>query len=309
MEDSDCSVSLSNLICQEDGSTLLLGDGDEEEKSDMVTVYNDCCIFSETEEDDYIDMLFSKESVRSDSRGSGVYDDSSEDWLKCARSDAVRWILKTKACFGFCSKTAYMAVTYLDRFLMHRRIDDKGKIWAVQLLSVACLSLAAKMEECKVPALSEFRYDFKSNLIQRMEFLVLNTLEWRLNSVTPFAYLSYFASRLQEHKWSNLMARAIGFIFAATGVMNLVDHRPSVIAAAATLAAFDERLTQNLAEFKKRTISLRGSLETEHVFSCYCLMIQESHKEKLKPSKNLIATTSFTARSSKRRRSESPHAE
>lgn len=44
--------------------------------------------------------------------------------------------------------------------------------------------------------------------------------------------------------------------------MNLVDYRPSVVAAAAILAAFDERLTQDLAEFKLRIISLRGSLET-----------------------------------------------
>ncbi|KAG1366905.1 cyclin-D5-2 [Cocos nucifera] len=315
MEDSGCSVSLSNLVCQEDGSTLLLGDDDEEEKSDMVTVYNNGTIFSETEEDDYIDMLVSKESACFESR---AYDDSSEDWLTCARSDAVGWILKTKACFGFCSKTAYMAVTYFDRFLMHRRIDDDRKIWAVQLLSVACLSLAAKMEECKVPALSEFgleEYDFKSSVIQRMEFLVLKTLEWRLNSVTPFAYLSYFASKIQEHKWNDLMEKAIGFIFAAASrVMNLVDYRPSVVAAAAILAAFDERLTQNLADFKMRIISLRGSLETE------------SHKETMKPSKNLIswdlsaansvsvnssvdaiATTSFAARSIKRRRLESPH--
>ncbi|XP_010942833.1 cyclin-D5-3 [Elaeis guineensis] len=329
MGDSDCSVSLSNLICQEDGTSLLLGDDDDdEERSDVVTVYDDGCILSETEDDDHIEMLVSKESGCFDSR---IHPESYEDWLKCARSDAIRWILKTKAYFGFCSKTAYMAVTYLDRFLMHRTIDDKRKIWAVQLLSVACLSLAAKLEERKVPALSEFRLDecdFNSNAILRMEFLVLNTLEWRLCSVSPFAYLSYFASKIQEHKSNNLMAKATGFIFAAIRVINLVDYRPSVVAAAAMLAAFDERLTQNLVEFQMRTISLCGSLETDHVLSCYRLMIQESHKKVMKPSKNLIssdlsaancvsinssvdanATTSFTARSSKRRRIESLDAE
>ncbi|XP_008787181.1 cyclin-D5-3 isoform X2 [Phoenix dactylifera] len=329
MGDSDCSVSLSNLICQEDGTSLLLGDDGEEARCDVVTVYNDGCILSETEEDDYIEMLVSEESGCFHSR---THDESCEDWLKCARSDAIRWILKTTVYFGFCSKTAYMAVTYLDRFLIRRTIDDKRKTWAVQLLSVACLSLAAKMEECKVPALSEFRleeYDFNSNAIQRMEFLVLNTLEWRLSSATPFAYLGYFASKLQEQKSNNFMAKATGFVFAATRVINLVDYRPSVIAAAAVLAAFDERLTQKLVEFEMRTISLCGSLQTEHVLSCYRLMIQESHKEALKPSRNLFSsdlsaancvgtnsssvdandTTSFTARSSKRRRLESPHAE
>ena len=91
MGDSDCSVSLFNLTCQEDGTSLLLGDDDEEEKSDVVTVYDDGCILSETEEDDYIDMLVSKESGCFDSR---IHAESYEDWLKCARSDAIRWILK-----------------------------------------------------------------------------------------------------------------------------------------------------------------------------------------------------------------------
>lgn len=93
MEDSECSVSLSNLICQEDGTSLLLGDDDddEEERSDVVTVYDDGCILSETEEDDYIETLVSKESGRFDSR---IHDESYEDWLKCARSDAIRRILK-----------------------------------------------------------------------------------------------------------------------------------------------------------------------------------------------------------------------
>lgn len=71
-----------------------------------------------------------------------------------------------------------------------------------------------------MPALSEFRLDecdFNSIAILRMEFLVLDTLEWRLCSVTPFAYLSYFASRIQEQRPNNMMAKATGFIFAATG--------------------------------------------------------------------------------------------
>ena len=44
--------------------------------------------------------------------------------------------------------------------------------WAARLLSVACVSVAAKMEECRVPALSEFDagdYDFCSASIRRMD--------------------------------------------------------------------------------------------------------------------------------------------
>lgn len=76
-----------------------------------------------------------------------------------------------------------------------------GKSWIMQLLSMACLSLAAKMEEVKVPVLSEFcveDYSFESNVIQRMELLVLVTLEWKMGSMSPFAYTRFFLEKLRK---------------------------------------------------------------------------------------------------------------
>ncbi|KAG6383439.1 hypothetical protein SASPL_156810 [Salvia splendens] len=51
------------------------------------------------------------------------------------------------------------------------------------------LSLAAKMEELHVPCLLELQsleriYIFEPKTIQRMELLILTTLDWRLRSVT-----------------------------------------------------------------------------------------------------------------------------
>lgn len=69
------------------------------------------------------------------------------------------------------------------------------KNWAIRLLSVACLSLAAKMTELKAPALSDFpadEYNFESNTIHRMELLVSTTLDWRMHSITPFNFISCF---------------------------------------------------------------------------------------------------------------------
>lgn len=93
------------------------------------------------------------------------------------------------------------------------------KCWAIRLLSLACLSLAAKMEECRVPALAEFRveeFNFGSKVIQRMELLVLNTLEWKMNSVTPFAYVHYFTTKLSRTLTppKNTMSKAVQLILA-----------------------------------------------------------------------------------------------
>ncbi|KAH9310188.1 hypothetical protein KI387_038099, partial [Taxus chinensis] len=73
----------------------------------------------------------------------------------------------------------------------------EGKVWMIQLLSVARLSLAAKMEEIHVPLLldlqvGDVKFIFEAQTIQRMEDLVLSTLGWRLRPVTPFSFIEYF---------------------------------------------------------------------------------------------------------------------
>lgn len=40
------------------------------------------------------------------------------------------------------------------------------------------------------------RYVFEAKTIQRMELLVLSTLNWRMQAVTPFSYLDYFLKKL-----------------------------------------------------------------------------------------------------------------
>ncbi|KAL8461629.1 hypothetical protein ACS0TY_032925 [Phlomoides rotata] len=68
---------------------------------------------------------------------------------------------------------------------------------------MGCLSITAKMEEKIVPPLSEFcaeDYLFESNVIQRMKLLVLNTLEWKMGSVTPFDFIHFFADKFYGEK-------------------------------------------------------------------------------------------------------------
>jgi cyclin D1/2/4, plant len=41
------------------------------------------------------------------------------------------------------------------------------------------------------------RYVFEAKTIQRMELLVLSTLKWRMQAVTPLSYVDYFLHRLR----------------------------------------------------------------------------------------------------------------
>ncbi|GLU15929.1 hypothetical protein SLE2022_323810 [Rubroshorea leprosula] len=207
--------------------------------------------------------------------------------FKCARLEAITWILRNREIFGFQFQTVYLSITYFDRFLTKRSIDSE-KTWAIHLLSVACLSLAAKMEELKVPALPEFHfqdYSFDSRMIQRMELLVLNTLEWRMSSITPFVFLHYFIGKmLPESLPDHILPRTVHFILAVMKETNLTEHRPSAIAAAATLAALDHRLTRKTLEYKINSVPSCGFLEIEDVSTCYNLM-QKLEMKKLDSSK------------------------
>ncbi|KAK7849247.1 cyclin-d4-1 [Quercus suber] len=117
-----------------------------------------------------------------------------------ARKDAVNWMLKVHAYYQFRPETAYLSVNYLDCFLSSHTLP-KGKGWPLQLLSVACLALAAKMEETSVPLLldlqvKEPRFLFKPKTVQRMELFVMANLKWRLRRTTPFDFVHYFIAKL-----------------------------------------------------------------------------------------------------------------
>ncbi|XLS78530.1 hypothetical protein HN51_062755 [Arachis hypogaea] len=61
-----------------------------------------------------------------------------------------------------------------------------------EISSVTCISLAAKVEENQVPLLLDLqvedaKYVFESKTIQRMELLILSTLNWKMHPVTPLS--------------------------------------------------------------------------------------------------------------------------
>ncbi|CAN6450249.1 unnamed protein product [Victoria cruziana] len=250
MGDSD-GISLSILLCGESDSCLNDCDDDEECVAFLLRGVD----FSETE-DEFIGFMVEKEGTFIESQACVVISD--ENWMKRARLEAIRWIKKRKDCLDFGSETAYLSVTYMDRFLSRRKID-KAHGWAMQLLSIACLSLAAKMEECRIPPLPEFQgddYGFSSDIIQRMELLVLNILEWRLYSVTPFCYLNYFITKFGTKPMRGTsMGGAIDLIMGIVEVMNTTEHRPSAIAAAAVLAASGQKFSRKAMDLKIVSVS------------------------------------------------------
>ncbi|XP_020212663.1 cyclin-D5-1 isoform X2 [Cajanus cajan] len=236
----------SSLLCQENETCL--EEGGEELEHPFVESQHDCGV----SEDEHVGILIEREVVLGFKRDESLV---LGDWVKRARMEAIDWILKSEKC------------------------------WAIRLLSIACLSLAAKMEECNVPGLSEFKlddYSFEGKVIQKMELLVLSTLEWKMGIVTPFDFLSYFHTKLcKDSPPSPIFSKTMQFIFTTMKEVNLMDHKPSVIAAAATLVAMDQQLTIEAVELKMSSIPQYRLLEPKDVFECYNL-IQRLYEENTK---------------------------
>ncbi|BAT77912.1 hypothetical protein LR48_Vigan04g242600 [Vigna angularis] len=265
----------SSLLCQENDTCL--EEGGDELECQLVGSRHDCGV----SEDEYVGILVEREIVLGFRRDESLV---FGDWMKRARLEAINWILKTRATLGFRFETAYLSVTYFDRFLSRRSIDSE-KWWAIRLLSIACLSLAAKMEECNVPELSEFKsedYSFEGKVIQKMELLVLTTLEWEMGIITPFDFLSYFITKFcKESPPSPTFSKTMQLIFTTMKEVNLMDQKPSVIAAAATLVAMDQKMTMEEVELKMSSIPQHRLLEPKDVLEYYNL-IQRLQEEETK---------------------------
>lgn len=119
-------------------------------------------------EDEELASLFSKEER------SGMHPNLENDpSLADARREAVEWIMGVHAHYAFSALTALLAVNYWDRFMCDFRLQEE-KPWMTQLSAVACLSLAAKVEETQVPLLIDFQVRcWKASVLQLFDRTLL----------------------------------------------------------------------------------------------------------------------------------------
>nr|CAD21955.1 cyclin D [Physcomitrium patens]CAD32542.1 cyclin D protein [Physcomitrium patens] len=195
-----------------------------------------------------------------------------------ARLAAIEWILKVHSFYNYSPLTVALAVNYMDRFLS-RYYFPEGKEWMLQLLSVACISLAAKMEESDVPILLDFQVEqeehiFEAHTIQRMELLVLSTLEWRMSGVTPFSYVDYFFHKLgvSDLLLRALLSRVSEIILKSIRVTTSLQYLPSVVAAASIICALEEVTTIRTGDLLRTFNELLVNVES--VKDCYIDMRQ-----------------------------------
>ncbi|XP_076934363.1 cyclin-D3-1-like [Bidens hawaiensis] len=202
--------------------------------------------------------------------------------LSLARKEAVDWILKVKAYYGFTPLTAILAINYLDRFISSIHFQN-NKPWMMQLVAVSCLSLAAKVQETHVPLLLDLQVEdtkflFEAKNIQKMELLVMSTLKWRMNPVTPISFLDHIVRRLRllsSHVHWDFFKKCEAMILHLVSDSRFMCYKPSVLATAAMLCVVDEIDPTNSIGYKSQLLDLLNTSK-DNINECYELVMDIS---------------------------------
>ncbi|CAN4095277.1 unnamed protein product [Withania somnifera] len=195
-----------------------------------------------------------------------------------ARGEILDWLYKVNSHFKFGPLCLYLSVNYFDRFLAAYDLS-KEKTWTMQLLAVACLSIAAKMEETKVPLpldlqIKGAKFVFEARTIQRMELVVLKTLNWRMLAVTPFSFTDYFLKKINGDQTASrsLISKAVNVILGTLKGIDFLEFKPSEVAAAVAMSVVEKNETVSTEE---ATFGLLQQVQEERVKKCV-EFIQES---------------------------------
>nr|XP_022901310.1 G1/S-specific cyclin-E1 [Onthophagus taurus] len=145
----------------------------------------------------WLNMIY-KEEATLKMRSPKIFSDRSA-YLPRMRAILLDWLMEVCEVYHLRRTTYHLTVDYIDRYLTIRSSVPKTQL---QLLGVSCLYIAAKLEEIYPPKLSEFSYvcdgACTESEILACELLLLNTLTWDVNPMTPTSWLSLYMQILQN---------------------------------------------------------------------------------------------------------------
>ncbi|XP_022762352.1 cyclin-D3-1-like isoform X1 [Durio zibethinus] len=231
-------------------------------------------------EDEELLSIFSKEKQQQSAYLNPNIEETDES-LQVARLEAVEWMLKVNARYGFSTLTVVLSINYLDRFLSSFHFQ-RDKPWMIHLVAVTCLSLAAKVEETQVPLLldlqvEETKYVFEAKTIQRMELLVLSTLKWKMHPVTPLSFFDHIIRRLglKTHLHWEFLRRCQRVLLCVISDSRFVHYLPSVLATATMMHVIDQVEPFNPIDYQNQLLSVL-KISKEKVIDCYKLILDLS---------------------------------
>ncbi|XP_052195177.1 cyclin-D3-3-like [Diospyros lotus] len=254
---------LDGLYCEEEHVEEDLGEGNLKEPLGFLE--------DDEDYDDEIVSLMAKEKV--------IHCLYSDGFLMAARRGAVQWMLRVIGHYGFTAMTTALAINYFDRFITSP-FFQRDKPWMSQLAAVACLSLAAKVEETQVPLLldlqvEESKYVFEAKTIQRMELLVLSALEWKMHPVTPLSFVDQIVRKLRLGANLNLrlLWRCERLLLSVFTDSRFLSFLPSVLATAIMLHVIKEVDSCNVLDCQNELIDVLKT-SRDRVDECCKLLLE-----------------------------------
>ncbi|MCL7051624.1 hypothetical protein MKW94_020427 [Papaver nudicaule] len=233
------------------------------------------------ENDELVSLLSKEKEIISTYQNNLLSKLQSDPNLAQARKESIQWMLKVNSYYSFSPLTALLSVNFLDRFLSSNCFHfQNDKLWMIQLISVACITLAAKVEETQVPALLDFqvegtKYVFESRTIQRMELVILSSLHWKMNPVTPLSFLDHVIRRLglKSNLHWEFMQKCQLLLLSIISDSRFVWYLPSVLAAATMLHVINRIEPCNAKEYHDQLMGVL-QIDKDKVDECYELILE-----------------------------------
>ncbi|XXG66312.1 hypothetical protein AAC387_Pa05g3820 [Persea americana] len=195
--------------------------------------------------------------------------------LVAARFRVVRWMIKTRCRLNLLLGAVFDAMNYFDRYIS-LSLCKELKYWVIDLLSIACLSLAAKSYEVSIPSLSDFQVDnldhsFQPSEIQEMELKVMKALGWRLSCITAYSYVDLLTWNLGSLH-VGLSALVTELLVATLLDPKFITFRPCTVAVAALRCSLEELLPSKSATHLSDLVPILSVDQMAEMNKCHVIM-------------------------------------
>ncbi|KAI3947622.1 hypothetical protein MKX01_034287 [Papaver californicum] len=202
-------VATPNLLCTEERIISLSEQQEHQTHNQNLNFLHGDGFFIEYQSEEDLVLMFQREPFHLPRDDYFKRLQNGEVDLKI-RSDTIDWIGKVHGYHNFGPLSAYLSINYLDRFL------------SAYELPISCKTNGHIIFEAKT--------------IQRMELLVLSTLDWRMQSVTPFSFIDYFLTEINGGQPSRLLiCQSFSLILSTLRGIDFFEFKPSELAAAVAI--------------------------------------------------------------------------
>ncbi|XP_072968281.1 cyclin-B2-2-like isoform X1 [Typha angustifolia] len=189
------------------------------------------------------------------------------------RGILIDWLIEVHYKFDLMDETLFLTVNIIDRFLAKQNVVRKK----LQLVGVTAMLLACKYEEVNVPVVDDLilisdRAYTRAELLE-MERLILNTLQFNMSVLTPYAFMRRFLKAAQSDKKLELMSFFV--VELCLVEYKMLKFRPSLLAAAAVYTA---QCTLEGFRNWSRTCEMHTRYTEDELLECSKMMVEFHQK-------------------------------